>query len=39
VRLFARSPAGRALYALYRARPWVKSMRDRVRALRDSRDR
>jgi hypothetical protein len=39
VRLFARSPTGRALYALYRARPWVKSMRDRVRALRDSRDR
>jgi CelD/BcsL family acetyltransferase involved in cellulose biosynthesis len=34
VRLFARTPAGRLLYAAYRARPWVKRLRDRVRSLR-----
>ncbi len=33
VRLFARTPVGRLLYALYRAKPLAKALRDRIRRL------
>ena len=39
VRLFARTPIGRLLYALYRAKPVAKTLRDRLRRLTGRRSR
>ena len=39
VRLFAETPMGGLLYALYRARPFAKALRDRLRSLTGSRSR
>ena len=39
VRLFARTPLGRLLYALYRTKPAAKGLRDRLRSLAGRRSR